>query len=289
MQTRKRDSPEAPIERLKANVARGLTEIFSGFEIVDRELDLGENRRVDWVGVEATGRLVLVLLVEGDGVEPVLGALDALAFVQRNRSVLAGHLQSHKLRPEVAPIVALVAESFSDRLLGRLSGLNGEMTRLFELRTVASARGEHVYLAPIQPAPARAAMLAPRGTEVFVRGLDPSLKPLAELVLKRVARIDDQLSSAASEKAITWRWNGELLCTLATVDDQLEGQAHPDGNPVRVGAAADVEAFVERALQRYVDLLGNVPRASEPQTSLESVEPHSLLSAEELEAFRQPS
>lgn len=291
MQARRGEPKESPQERQRAHVVRGLADVYSGFEIVDRDLDLGENRNVDWVGVDSTGRLVLVLLVESDGVDPVIAALDALAFVQRNRGVLAGHLQSPRLRPEVSPVVALVAESFSDRMLGRLSGLDAESVRLFEFRTVASGRGEHVYLAPIEASPARTAVLAPRGSDVFLRALESERRELAEFALKRIARIDDLVTHAASEKTITWRWRGELLCSLSSLDDQLDARIEPDGKSLRLVAVADIEAFVDLALQRYVELLG-APAAGGATALLgtpSNLEPRELLSPAELEAFRQPT
>jgi hypothetical protein len=291
MQGRRGEPKEPPEERFRAHVVRGLGELYAGFEVVDRDLDLGEGRSVDWVGVDSTGRLILVLMVDSDGSEPVLAALDALAFVQKNRGVLAGHLQNQRLRPEVSPVVALVAESFSDRMLGRLSGLDSDAVRLFELRTVASARGEHVYLAPIEAVPARAAVIAPRGSDVFLRGLDEARRALAELALKRVGRIDDLVTHSASEKTITWRWKGELLCSLSSVDDHLDARLEPDGRTVRFTSTADIEAFVDLALQRYVELLG---AASGPRIAANSgqglaVEPRELLTPAELEAFRQPT
>jgi hypothetical protein len=189
-------------------------------------------------------------------------------------------------------VVALVAETFSDRMLGRLSGLNPESVRLFELRTVVSARGEHVYLAPIDAAPARAAVLAPRGSDVFLRALDPARRELAEFALKRIARIDDLVTHAASEKTITWRWKGELLCSLGSLDDHLDARVEPDGKSLRLGSVADIEAFVDLALQRYVELLGAptagvaAPLLAGPASNLEARE---LLTPAELEAFRQPT
>lgn len=295
MQGRRGEQKGEATDRNRADVVRGLGELYAGFEVVDRELDLGEGRRVDWVGVDSTGRLVLVLLVREDGVEPVIAALDALAFVQRNRGVLAGHLQNQRLRPDVSPVVALVAESFSDRLLGRLSGLDAEAVRLFELRTVTSARGEHVYLAPIEARAAREAVTAPRGAEVFLSRLDVERRALAELVLKRIGRIDDLVGYTASEKTVTWRWQGELLCSLSSVDDQLDARIEPGGGSQPLTSSADLEAFVDLALGRYVALLGAVAppgggfghalaAAQEPR-----LEPRELLTPAELEAFRQPT
>lgn len=291
MQGRKGEAKEPLAERNRAHVAGGLAEFFPGFEVVDRDLDLGEGRVVEWVGVDSTGRLILVQMVAADGAEPVISALDALAFVQRNRAVLAGHLKSQRLRPDVSPVVALVAESFSERMLGRLSGIDAEALRLFELRTVVSARGEHVYLAPVAAAPTRAAVLAPSGRDVFLGGLDEPRRALAELAFKRIGRIDDLVGYTASEKTVTWRWQGELLCSLSSVDDRLDGRVEPDGRAQRLGAAADLEGFVDLALARYVELLGmpSGPRgASEPPTE-RPLGPRELLTPAELEAFRQPT
>lgn len=289
MQAPKGDGKKAPKSRPAASLAVGLAAVFTDFEVVDEDLDLGEERRVQLVGTDAAGRLVLVLLVQGDGVEPILAALDAISFVQRNRGVLANHFQSARLRPEVAPVIALVSEGFSDKLLGRLSGLSSELVRLFELRKVSSARGEHTYLAPIAPGSSREAIVASRASETFVRALPAAQRELADLSLRRIGRIDDQLVSSATEAQVTWRMAGELVCCLMSVDDRLEGQVPPDGRPRRIASVADVEAFVDEALKRYVGLLEEQqPARPQGEVGLPEVDPGPLLSPEEIEAFRQP-
>jgi hypothetical protein len=280
---------DAVRERTRASVASGLSEVLHGLEIVDRDLELEPGRAADLVGVDGGGRLVLVLMVDGDADATALAALDAVAHAQRNVGVLAQHLQVTRLRAEQAALVVLVTERFGERTLGRCAALDPELVRLFELRRVASARGENVYLAPVLPISWRAADAGSRSSEVFLESLAAAQREIAELLVKRVAHIDDQLVLDATERSLSWRLKNELVACLLAVEDRLEGQVPPDARPKRIAHKSEVESFVDETSRRYVELLNattgtpTLPALVEP-----SGDPRALLSKEEIEAFRQP-
>ena len=101
------------IEELQRDLERGLAESVPGLEVLDRELQLGEKSCADLAGIDASGRLVFVMLVDGDGDASALAVLDALAYARENGALLARHWKSARLRTELEAQVVLVADHFS--------------------------------------------------------------------------------------------------------------------------------------------------------------------------------
>lgn len=243
------------LERLREGLSRALAEALPELDPIDRELELGEGHQAELVAADPGGRLVLVLLVPGEGDEAPLAALDALAFGRANGALLAAHLGAASLRPELAPRVVLVAEGFAPTVLARLEGLQIDSVRCFERRVLASARGKRVYLVPIS-AP-RTGGPAPISADpgVFLAALDSASRPLGELVSRRIGRIDEQLACTALARSASWRLGEDVLASLAQVEGALEGQAPPHA-PQRIESAADAEQFLEQVLGRYLELFG---------------------------------
>ncbi len=275
---------------------------FPGLEILDRDLELSERFRADLVAVERSGRLVLVLLVEAEGDEPVLAALEALSFAEHNAAVLAAHFEEPRLRVDQPPRVLLVAQSFSPSLVARLKPLFGSAVELFEVRCVKSARGENVFLATVG---GESQVLAAAGTateEAFLSRLGPDLESIARHAIDRMARVDEDLLLAVSGTRLTWSFRGAGLARLELVGDRVHGSVAPDHEPRALRSLAQVDFFVEEVLGRYVSSLGmdsgplelpgmspeltkNLPELPETSASLDLGEAD-ILTAEELRAFQ---
>lgn len=265
-----------------------LRDAFPDVEWVDSDLDLGESRCIDWVGLDPTGRVVLALRCDGSGESAVILALDALIFFERNRAVLGQHLQSARVRTSLAPIVALISDSFSEQLLARLCGLGAGGLRLLELRQLSSSRGERAYLVPVTPSFGRNAPPAARGPEAFVATLSESQRPVAELLVKRIGRIDERLSATAGDQSLSWRLGEEPLCSISQIEGVIEGQIAPVGEPRELVDAAHVEVFVDHVLGRYVSLLsGTAMTPASDSAMFAAVDAGMTLTPEEIAAFRQ--
>jgi len=243
---------------------------------------------VDWVGIDASGRAVFAIACEGEGDAPILAALDTMVFFERNRSALGQHLRAPRLRTALSPIIALVGESFSESLLARLGGLNASGLRVLELRRLASSRGEREYLVPLTPSFVRHPPISPRGQDSFLDVLSADQRPIGELLIKRIGRIDDQLVGSAGECSLSWRLGEESLCSVALIEGAIEGHVPPGVGPRTITTTADVERFVDGVLQRYVSILGSTPTdpVGDPAMFV-PVDTGMLLSPEELAAFRQ--
>ncbi len=265
-----------------------LRDAFPDVEWVDSDLDIGEGRAIDRIGIDPAGRIVFVLHCDGTSDSAVITVLDAMVFFERNRSVLAQHLRSTRVRASLGAIVALIADSFSEQLLARLCNLDGASLRLFELRQLSSARGERAYLIPIAPSFGRSAQQLAAGPESFLATLADSQRALGALLVDRIGRIDDQLSASVEDHGLSWRLGEELVCSISQIGGAIEGQVAQAGESRPISEAPHVEAFVDRVLGRYVGLLSNDPLAQGPESSIFSDSDAGMtLTAEEIAAFRQ--
>jgi len=275
---------------------------FPGLEILDRDLELSDRFRADLVAVEASGRLVLVLLVEGEGDEPVLAALEALAFAEHNAQVLAAHFEAPHLRSDQPPRVLLVAQNFPPSLVERLRPLFDSAVELFEVRCVKSARGENVFLATVG---GESQVLAASGSateEGFLKRLAPDLESIARHAIERMARVDEDLLLGVTGTRLSWSFRGTALARLELVGDRLHGSVAPNHEPRVLRSDAQVDFFVEEVMGRYVSCLGidsdvlELPRSRpESAETLPELPPSSgpidladadILSAEEMRAFQ---
>ena len=276
---------------------------FPGLEILDRDLELSERFSADIVAIEKSGRLVFVLLVEGDGDEPVLAALEAIAFAEHNAPVLAAHFEEPRLRADQPPRVLLVAQSFPPALIAKLRPLFDSAVELFEVRCVKSARGENVFLATVGGESQVLAAAGAATEEAFLSRLAPDLESIARHALERMARVDEDLLLGVSGSRMTWSFRGAGLARLELVGDRLHGSVAPEHEPRALRSLAQVDFFVEEVLGRYVSCLGMDPEVLElPGVRPEMLEnlpelPPSegridladadILTAEELRAFQE--
>lgn len=270
-------------ESVLTTVARVLGEVFPDVEIVDRDLSVGRERSLQLAAVDGGGRLLIVLIVDEPSDEVALLALDALAFARRNVVVLAGHFRCARLRPELAPLLVVVARRFDETFAGRLGALDPRCVRAFELRRVVSARGSADYLAEIDPAgaaPHRERAAEPAG---FLEALDAAHRELGELLLRRIARLDHELEAVRRGGGIDWRLHDDLVCSVSARDGAIAGQV-PGHPPLSgIGTRGEAEHFLAGAVQRYLALARGKPAASARVQGEFGREP--LLTPEELAAF----
>jgi len=266
----------------------GLAEALPGLRIVDRELSLGESFIADLVGIDATGRLTLVLVSSEDGVELVLATLDALAYAREHFELIAKHLGQRELRSDLEARVVLIAESFSPQVVSRLSPLLGAQLMMFERRALTSTNSSAAYLVSVDQPGVRGARLATSDSEDFLRELPQELRETADLVITRLQRIDGDLVFAPTPEGLQWRTDTDVLCTLRTPGNQLEATINPDGSTHTIQSGSEIDRFLEEALSRYVEM--GEDGHEEPELADVTVTPHvrqSVLTAAELEAFRQ--
>jgi len=276
------------LENLQRDLESGLVEAVPGLEVLDRELQLGEGSCADLAGIDGSGRLVLIMLVEGEGDATALAVLDALAYARENGALLARHWKSARLRTELDAQVVLVADHFSTRLSQRLTSLGGTLVKFLEVHELSSKTGTASYLVPLRTLSSGAApgVLIP---EAYVASLPEYLRDPASLMLRRVGRIDEDLDCTATANGLQWRFQGEVLCSLSQGGERLEGFLAESSTAFNLVGDGQLDAFVERVLECYIERLdGAVRPLGEILEQVEIVpqDRGQLLSPEEIEAFR---
>jgi len=293
--SREQSNEEARRERL----AEGLTDVYPDLTILDDALEVGGGRIVDLVGVDGRGRLVLVQRV-GETDEPALfGLVSAAAFAQANRDLLVNHLGAVRTTTS-PPLAVLVAEHVTPAFVECLNVLRPDLVRVFEECSIASARaGRKAYLRSVYPpAPLDRPQPIPDVAR-FVRALPVDLRPRADELVRRIARIDDEAECVVSEKAVTWTLEGRLLGTVLFEDGHLVGRVPPSSQTVRLTGRRECEDFLAQVLQRCVGLIGPERPAGnpgdedddelgdEPTPGGLSPHPSAILTAEEIRAFHE--
>ena len=262
-------------------------EAHPDLEQVDRDLEVGEARTVDLACVDGTGMLWLVSWVREDDVEPILTVLDSLVWFEATHTVLARHFDCPRLRAEAGLRVALVAEAFPGRLQARLNGLDPSVLRLFELKRVRSERGDHAYVVPLESGRPSAAISENVSVDAFLEGLGEDSRELARRMLRRVERIDDRLQCTAKAHEMIWYLPDGPLCELRAGNGLLVTRALPAGEQRTLARMEDLESTLDDVLEAYVERLPSAPAELVRPADLADVDPAALLSAEEIEAFRQ--
>lgn len=236
-----------------------LERCIPGLVILDRDLELNGDHCADLVGVEGNGRLVMVLLVEGSGDEPVMAAIEALAFARRNATVLPVHLDAPRLRVDLDPRVILIAQSFDEHLMDRLHPLQQGSVELFEVRLLRSARGENIYLSAMDSTlgTSRPSVGEDISTEAFLAQLPPEQELIARECLEKLSRIDEELELRVRNVGAQWSFRGAELARLEWIDEALHASVAPDYTSRYLRSSAQVDLFVEEALVRHVRLIGS--------------------------------
>ena len=194
----KKKSADRP-EGLSASLEESLIESLPGLVVLDRDLDYGGQVGIDLVAADQAGALTLVLLVDGEGEEPVLAALDVLAFARREQLLLERHLGQASFRGDLPPRVILVADRFDQLLRERIAPLGDVRVELFELRELKSAAATRSYLVPRGDGAIEGA--GDQSLAAFLDSLSEERRPLAasELAALDGIALDPPRAGAAAQ------------------------------------------------------------------------------------------
>jgi hypothetical protein len=277
---------EEASEELVRGLEDALVQAFPGMRVLERELCLPGGARADLVAIDETGRVVLVLVADGLAEETCLAALDLLAHGRMHLKLLTRHLAEPLARADLEPRVFLVAQDFSERLKSRLAPLMSERVLLLEIRELSSSRGNRSYLVTLDP-PALSSEPRAAAIEDFLAALAPDARGLALSAVQRMGRLDHELECAVSALEVRWRLGERLLGALRRTDQRLEGYLPRHGEPVAIVDGNALEVFLERALEGYLDLLGEAREGEDelPEVEIAPMPAGPLLTPEEIRAF----
>lgn len=280
-----REERAALLAAFEADLSRLLPEV----RIVDRGLDLSRgpvrgisSRRADLVALDAAGRPVIVLLVDGRGDDTLLAAVNALAFARQSGDALA------QPRREAPPSVhgarvALVAEAFSARTIEGLALLSESDLLLFEARRVDSAAGTQIRLARVTASAARRDEEPPVTQKDFLARVGEARRSTAELLLRRLARVDAGIESRFEDGSASFHCEGRELCALEIQEGALRGSIPALKQRLPIHGPDDADAFLDEVLREHVLLLGEGWGTTPPPPRRAAEAP--ILTAEEIAAF----
>ena len=239
---------DAESEVLEAAVLDALP----GLEVLDRSLEL-DGLRTDLVGVDAEGRLNLVLFVDGTDEGLPLEVLDTLRLARRQRYLLQRHLGVERLKVEADARVSVVAANFESLVGERLACLPQNQVQCFKVHEMRSDRGLSTCLLPAFSEPqGGAAAVAP--ADEFVSGLSATQRETVSELSGRIERIDADVSLASGPGGLEWRYRGAALCRLRGDGESLMGNV-VEGSSFAIEDGHEVEAFLDGCLRRFLLLL----------------------------------
>lgn len=243
-------------------------DVLGRFTVLDRSLSLDGKLSADLVGVDPERRLVLVLVHDAEGAGSkgrpadalTLSVLDALAWARSNRELLARHLDATAFDSSAPPRVVVAGESLPPVFLQRIAVLCPDPVLVLERRRLASATSRSSFLVPASASGEPAGAPSPGD---YLDGLDDAQARRAGVVLRRLARVDEDLACTRSRSGLRWSLRGAELCEV--VDDAegagLVGRVAGQDGSVALEADESVEGFLDAALGRYLELTAE-PEAS---------------------------
>ena len=258
---------------LSADVVNGLddalAEVLPGYMTLDRDLILEHGLTASLVGLDGEGRLLLVMesarMISLEGDDLVLVALDALAWALAHRGLLARHVGGEAIDIDAPPRIVLVCDEIRPAVLRRLGALPSSCIQLFERRELCTSGARSTYLLPVGPKePELRELSSAAPAKGFLGGLDDEERRLAELLLRRIDRLDETLECTGGESGIRWLLAGDEICDIATGPDGLIGTVPGEEIDMVLSGELDVDQFVEAMIVRYLSMGQGLGEAGSP-------------------------
>jgi hypothetical protein len=309
-----------PESLLLERVELACSEVIPGFRVHERHLCFDGRKVADLLGW-AGGRAILVSIIEDDSDGGALRALDGLALAHSQPEILSSYL-SDTITGALPARVVLVSDSFSPLLLERLALLRGDTLWLVRRHELVSASGSVTRLERLDgdsrtvhrgPGSAPSEWPDDEPLRRFLARIAPDRLALALEVIGRVGRIDPSIETSEADGALYWRCGDSILCTLVWIDGHLELLLEGSSVPHAIRDEAGIDFVLDWVMAAYLELLErdrveerepqpSPVKAEVPQPELEAPEepaeeelpnvelrplpPGPLLTAEEIDAFR---
>ena len=239
----------------------------SGLRIIEEDLRVGDDLRVDFLARDAAGTPVLVLTVDAEDESwAPLRIVDADLWFRDNAFLLERGLgqvdSTHRpLRWSQGHRLLVVASGVSRHFYRRLEAFRSLELEVLELRSVF-LRGETMWLLQsVEPWSGGdgpiALPSAPEGLE------DPVLRDLAECLLERLASLSSELELRGDRFRREIRIEGRRLLCLEVPDGGLSVRISGVQEPIEIRAADDLDLVVD-SLLRVMLQEGPAPIADQP-------------------------
>jgi len=247
------DTDGSPAKRGKAALLDALSVAISGFECIDERLELDVGPRVDFVGSDGLGQLLLVLRIGGRGQSSVSATLDVVAFAQRHSEVLCRHLGTGRLRADLPTRIVILADNYESDVRRRLLALKPCGVELMELGALRSAAGERLFVLPLEgdshaPAPTKRT-----GLEPAVANLPDEQRQKIRSIARRLERLDEGLEIQATRHSVSWFLETEVVARVDFPSDAPPRGLIPGRSARTLGGPHDVELFLDEVVASYVE------------------------------------
>ncbi len=240
-----------------------LLDAMPGLEVLDHGLEL-DGLSTDAVGVDAEGRLNLVLYADGQAESLPLEVLDTLRLARRQRHLLARHLNEPRLDPEADACVVVVAPGFDSLVSERLACLPRHQVRCFELHEMRSEKGLSTLLLPASHEQVEQHEFAISAPEDFLSALEEPMREMVSELTLRIERIDREVALASGPGGLEWRYRGTPLCRLRGEGERLVGSVI-EGPSFPLNRDRDLEGFLDASLRRFLNLMDTLGELGPPE------------------------
>lgn len=242
---------------------------------------VGAERRADWAGTDAHGRLVLVILGEPNDETLPAHVLAALAWAGDGRATAAQRWIDARLRVDLEPRVLVVAGSYSTRALRALDYVSRQVLVLLELSTLDSTSGRVPFLVPAR----REGVAANGTTSVSFATWPAAVRDVLSDLARDVKRVDPEIESIEHAGVMRWVWRGDEVGRVTTREGRLVASDERSRVPAELDDDTRRSAWLERFLLQHCARRLAGTAVAKPFAVLDrSAGP--LLSAEEIAAFR---
>jgi hypothetical protein len=277
-------------ENLLGALGSGLREVLPGLEILDRDLIFEQGGRADLAGVDAGGRLVLVLVADADPDVAALEVLDTHSLARRHLDTIVRHLcadsSERSIDESLEARTVVIDPVGSERLLLRLAPIFDSGIELFGLYSIQSAAGERSYLAPIAAPPSGSVQRGLPPEAAFLESLPPALEEVGREAVERIGRVDRELLVTGTAGSVSWSFQDEVLVRLEHVGHRLQASVGPHHETRLLESEADLDPLLESVLARFVQWLDYDAPASSRTPGIDLGEGDPILTPEEIDAFR---
>lgn len=260
------------------------SEAFPGARVVERDLELGEGPRWAWLAELSNGGLCVVRVVDEARAEEAWTAIDGLARLVEVEPQLRRALGLAPLDRRLTPRAVVIAQNISAAFVRRVELVERQRLEAFALVRINTRQRSWSELISSREVEQRAqASSQPRRSVEseleFKEGVD-----VLVVLQQRLSRLDPLVEIEQDADASVFRVHGHELARVHASERLIVARVGADLTPIPLHSAEDVEAFLARVVDRYLEL-GCWSGAEGGAASLALVEP--LLTHEELAAFRE--
>lgn len=234
----------------------GSSSIESGLEMLESDLRVGNDLRVDFLARDASGMPVLVLAVdEEDEQWAPLHIADLELWFRDNAHLLERAVSQNQAGRSLSWMrgfrIVVVALDVPARFFRRLELLRGVQMDVYELRSVF-VRGETRWLlrgvAPWASADTDGVLpRVPQGLE------DPELGELASSLIERAAALSADIEVRGDRFERDFRWRGETLLALQVREGRLRASVSDRGAALLIRNSGDVDEVLDRCLRKILE------------------------------------